>query len=319
MLAELARDVGHASAEKIAFLVGLFGVVALVCAWRAWRSLHSARTIEDIPTAKARSAPQGYVELQGVGRLMDGPPIVAPLSGVPCTWYRFRIEERRTYYDKGRRRTQWVTIREGVSDQMFWFEDDTGRVAVDPEGAEVTPQFKQVWYSNSAGMTDVPAFIADFLVSHVGASPYRFTEERMHDREVLYALGELTAAGGYAAGESVDAEVRDVLREWKQDQATLRQRFDLDRDDKISEQEWRLARRQARREVERARTEETLRTAEPVNILHATGEHVRPFLLSAFRQDALTRRYRRDSVTCLGVFFLLGSAALWLYNTRFGG
>src|SRR5690606_9806630 len=55
------------------------------------RNLRTARTIEDTPTSKIRSAAQGYVELSGTAS-STGETIAAPLSGTPCLWYRYTIE-----------------------------------------------------------------------------------------------------------------------------------------------------------------------------------------------------------------------------------
>jgi hypothetical protein len=60
----------------------------------AWRCFRRARALADTDTARIRSAPQGYVELKGRAGLMDGDPIIAPLSGLPCCWYRYRIERK---------------------------------------------------------------------------------------------------------------------------------------------------------------------------------------------------------------------------------
>ncbi|MEJ2115410.1 MAG: hypothetical protein P8X88_05040, partial [Gammaproteobacteria bacterium] len=73
-------------------LIALF-IAALICLFAALRSFHRARLIEDMPTSKIRSCPQGYVELCGTAKLMDGPDIHAPLSGQPCVWYSFSVEE----------------------------------------------------------------------------------------------------------------------------------------------------------------------------------------------------------------------------------
>lgn len=42
------------------------------------------RVMQDTPTSKIRSAAQGYVELNGHGDLLEGPPIIAPLTGSTC-------------------------------------------------------------------------------------------------------------------------------------------------------------------------------------------------------------------------------------------
>src|SRR3990170_7654612 len=91
-LAELAGEVSQADPAAVGGGIAACTAAAAFAGWYVWRSLNKARTIEDIPTSKARSAHQGYVELEGVGRLMDGAPIVGPLSGPPGGWFRSRAE-----------------------------------------------------------------------------------------------------------------------------------------------------------------------------------------------------------------------------------
>jgi hypothetical protein len=277
------------------------------------------RTIEDIPTAKAGSAPQGYVELEGIGKQMDDVPITAPLSGLPCVWYRYRVEELRRVYVKSRTRQRWVTVEKGESKGTFWLDDETGRIAVDPEGADVIPRHKDVWRSRrwSSGSKGWPAFVIQFLTSHSGGS-YRFTEQRINPGDCLYTIGLLKNLGSHRVTTTVDEDVRELLRQWKSDQATLKHRFDLNEDGKIDDKEWRLARSQARREARRTRQESVKEFSEGINLMARTNDHTRPYIISAYRQEDLVKNYHRWAILYGVGFFALGSAGLWLLNTRFG-
>ncbi len=317
-LAALAREVATTDPLYVGAGIGLAALVSAYCGFRAWYGLHKARTIEDIPTSKARSAPQGYVELEGAGKLMDGPPIIAPLSGLPCVWFRYHIEEQITTEHRGHTQTRWQTVGRGVSTEVFWLEDDTGRVAVDPEGADVTPKHKDVWLSRSlSGGINYPAYITSFLATHTGPNPYRFTEERINPGERIYALGMLKNVASYTNQPTVDEEVRELLRIWKQDQATLKERFDLNQDGNIDQQEWMLARAAARREVLKTRHETQAQFTDGINLLARTNDTRRPYILSAHPQGHLVKRYRVAAALYGAGFFVLGIAAVWLFNTRF--
>ena len=63
--------------------------------------------MEDTPTSKIRSAAQGYVELSGHGELMEGPKIIAPLTSKYCTWYSYKVEERR----RSGKNSQWPQFK----------------------------------------------------------------------------------------------------------------------------------------------------------------------------------------------------------------
>jgi hypothetical protein len=305
-------------------MVGI-GIAALsasaaISSWQSWRHLHRARTIEDIPTARARSAHQGYVELEGTGRLMDGVSITAPLSGLPCVWYRYRVERLERHYYRGRTRHRWVTVEHGQSQDIFWLEDDTGRVVVDPEGAEITPKHKDVWNARPdlVGFARQPASVVRYLTSHPSGQRHRFTEERINPGDHIYAIGFLKNIGSHASRSTVDEEVRQLLRLWKQDQATLKQRFDLDSNGTIDQKEWKLARSQARREVLKERQEQSKEFTEGINVLARPADRRRPFLLSAYRQTHLIKRYRIWAVAYGIGFFALSILAVWVFNVRFG-
>ena len=59
-------------------------LIALFALYLGFFGLIRVRRIEDVPTARVRSAPQGYVELIGTAHTLDGEPIIAPLSKKNC-------------------------------------------------------------------------------------------------------------------------------------------------------------------------------------------------------------------------------------------
>ena len=317
-LADWAQSIHHSDPVAVGVAVAALVAGSAYASWRTWRNISNVRLVEDTPTAKIRSAAQGYVELEGLGRLMDGPPIVAKLSGLPCVWYRYKIEEYVTNAGN-RNQSRWQTIDKGESTETFWLQDNTGRVAVDPEGAEITPRHKDVWRSNSSlGGIAHPVFVANFVTAQRAGGTYRFTEERINSGERLYALGLMKNVSSYASMPTVDEDVREVLRAWKNDQSTLLQRFDLDKDGRIDDREWMLARAQARREVMQNRQEQTRTFADGLNVLGPTHDHRRPYILSAFTRTEIAKRYRLTALLYAAGCFLFGLAAVWVFNARFG-
>lgn len=266
------------------------------------------RIIEDTPTARIRSAAQGYVELTGIGKLMDGPPIISPLTGTQCTWYSYRIEERR----RSGRRTRWVTVDKGTSDELFILEDETGTCVIDPEGAGITPAAKDIWY----GSTPRPASGPGGGRRWFSGRRYRYTEQRLHPGEPLYAIGLFETVGGAGGHFNVDGDVRELLREWKRGSERLLEKFDRNRDGEIDVQEWEAVRQQAYREVMVRHAER--KTAEPMNLMTATHDRRRPYILSAVPQDDLVRRFHHYSAVLILLFFATGATATWLIGLRLG-
>jgi len=318
-LADLARTIHHSDPVAVGIGVAVLAGGCLYASWRTWRNVSHVRLIEDTPTSKVRSAPQGYVELEGIGRLMDGAPIIAKLSGLPCVWYRYQIEELVEYYHKGHRQTRWQVIEKDESTETFWLEDNTGRVVIDPEGADVTPRHKDRWRSGTrlGGIARQPMGTARRYASLMGHGNYRLTEERINNGEPIYALGLLKSISSYTSRPSVDDDVRELLQGWKQDQPTLMQRFDLNKDGKIDQIEWRLARAQARRETLKNRQEQVIHSVDGINVLGPTRDSSRPFILSAFTQEELTKQYSRWAALYALACFLSGLAAVWVFNAKF--
>lgn len=289
------------------FLAAATGLVIYLF-YLIWKNFHRARVIEDIPTARVRSAAQGYVELEGEGHVAPGQVVVAPLTGSPCVWYRYKIEkERHGSHRSGG--SDWSTVDSGQSEEIFVFTDGTGECLIDPRGAEVTPGVRKVWYGSSKwpGSQEKRGLFGELL-----GKRYRYTEERI-DRGVVYVLGWFDTLR--STDTPVDAEVGGLLRTWKQDQDTLLQRFDSDGNGFLDQGEWQNARQQAHRQVLQNRAE---RSAEPaVNVVRDTGHDRHPFLISAKPQFLLTDRYRRHALySLLGSVVAVGVLA-WMLAARF--
>ena len=243
-------------------------VLLSLAAWTM--ALRRRRAIVDTPTSRIAYAAQGYVELQGRGRALDGLPLVSPLSGVTCLWYRY-LTERRDGEGK------WVYEDSGESDASFLLEDETGSCLVDPEGAEVSSDHKECWT----------------------AQDRRLTEWRLLGNDKICVLGDFATLRG---GDALDSgeDTKQLLAEWKRDPVGLRRRFDLNGDGEISEAEWQLARSAARREVEKRHTE--LMASPDLNTVRrpAGGQ---AYLISNLTPERLARRFGLWAVFHLVVFF----------------
>ncbi len=267
------------------------------------------RVMEDMPTSKIRSAAQGYVELVGHGRLMEGPLIISPLTGLPCTWYSYKVEEKR----RSGKNNNWATVRKGRSEELFLLVDETGECVIDPEGANVTSAEKDVWYGNTAQ----PSRGAKSGAGFFSGGRYRYTEQRLRPAETLYAIGLFNTVGG--AGDVYDpgSDLRDLLKEWKQDSEALLEKFDTNKDGEIDMQEWQAVRDAALKEVMSHHNE--LKTETPVHMLGRTRDKRRPFLLSALDQDSLIKKFQLYAGASIFVFFSCGALATWLVNLRVTG
>lgn len=306
---EWAQTLVSASAAEFWMWAGAGAALSAAAFVFTFRWLARARLIEDLPTSRIRSAAQGYVELEGVGELMKGEPILAPLTGTPCTWYRCRVEER---VHTGRRQ-RWRMVNKYLSDELFLLRDATGICVVDPEGADVIPGEKLVWYGTTASPTRTPLHTGrwSWLLAN---GDYRYTEERMLPGDPLYALGWFNTVGGASEAFDTSTEVRELLASWKRDAATMKA-FDRNGDGEIDMAEWTEARHVATHEV---RMRQHKRAVQPgIHTLSKPkgGQH---FLLSARSQARLTRRFRWLSAAALVTFIGGGGAVVWAVAVRLG-
>lgn len=307
LLYRMASAIQGWPAEEFWLAVALLAAGALFGFWLWHRSLKRARLIEDTPTSKCRSAAQGYVEIIGTQALMPGEPIRAPLSGRLCTWWEFCIEEKRVTYERGRRRTRWVTVDKGSSDGLFLVRDETGDAIVDPEGAEVTPSEHDTWYGNSTRPSGPPKGRSIF------GGRYRYSEKRMHEGDPLYAIGWFVSHS-MQAGMNREREIAGLLAYWKRDRGGLLQRFDADGNGVIDMAEWENARRSASMEVDAQRRKQALSPQLHVISLPPDG---RPFILSVLPETHLARRFRAFAVAGLLMLLSAGALAVFALGTRF--
>lgn len=292
-------------------LTGL-GITAAIGLALGFRWLQRARMIADLPTSKVRSAAQGYVELEGRAKMMPGEPVYAPLSGVPCAWYSYKVEQQGR--DADGRSDGWSTIEKGVSEAIFHLQDETGSCIVDPDGAEVTPSVRLCWRGQSSRPIYAPRSTG-FWSELFSFGPYRYTECRILNHDRLYATGQFVSLGGNAALSLAD-QTRDLLSAWKRDRLGLLERFDANRDGTVDLREWEVARQAAEQEV--IKTAHARRQEQPELSLLKKPAHGQPFILSCIRQEEMMSRYRRKAFLGILSFLAIGATVSWAINIRFG-
>jgi hypothetical protein len=244
--------------------IGLVGASSLY-AW--YVNLHRYRMVADTPTSRISSAPVGYIELAGKGVHPPGEPLVSHLNGLPCLWYRYLIEERSG--------NKWRRIDSGVSSETFGLDDGTGMVLVAPDDAEIITSNKHVTTKGR----------------------YRHTEWTLIKGETLYVLGEHVTVGGASEDLNLRQGVSDLLAEWKLDRNNLLKRFDLNGDSEISLDEWELARRAARRAVEREHHEIRLKSG--VHLMKKPNGRL--YLIANRTPEEMVSRYRLWAWAHLGL------------------
>ena len=96
----------------------------------------------------------------------------------------------------------------------------------------------------------------------------------------------------------------------------LLHRFDQNRNNQLDPDEWERARLAAESDVS---CEQGLKASEEqLNVMMSSDVSDQVYILSSEPEAVLIRQYRWRSLKSLGVFFVLTSVAIWLFNVRFG-
>lgn len=280
-------------------LAGVLSALSLLALVFAFRHLQRARLIEDTPTSRIRSAHQGYVELEGNAELMEGIPIVSPLSNTECCWWRYQIHKKNHKGD-------WVLDEEETSTELFLLRDATGTCIIDPEGAEVSPKQKEVWYGSRVPGTS-NQIGGNFLASR------RYTEEYIYSGNHLYAIGLFKSLDDMDHQRARSEIARELLKEWKQ-QPEKMQLFDRNGDGDIDPHEWEAARRTANTQAEREYREEQENLIPHMLIKPDSRRH--PYLISPRPQFDLVKRYRWIAAGSIAIFFIAGAVATLMLTAR---
>ena len=278
--------------------------------WGIFWNIVKARKIEDTPTSKIRSASQGYVELSGFAKSLEENTLIAPLTGVPCLWYDYKIER----HTRSGKKSRWSTVEKAISDAHFVLDDSTGECVIDPGRADVNTHRSQVWY----GSSKYPAGSGKSALGMGGVlfgGRYRYTERLIHSDDYLYALGLFQSIHTPSAEQEAEVKAGEILSVWKQDYDALIARFDSDDDGEIDMQEWEQARVEAASEAYSYVLDNYDDT--PINILARPPSKRTPFIISNQDPKDLVKKYRWRAVGMLVIFFASGAFAVNLLQRLF--
>lgn len=245
------------------------------CFFAGFNLFRLKRRIENTPTSRIRSLAMGMVEVHGRARRQYA--LVAPMTQLPCVYYRLRRYRRNE-------KSNWKLTSDTNSGHVpFIIEDSTGRVSVNPRGASVSAGEK---HQGSAGQANML-----FGVRGESDSNERWVEETIAEGTSLYVLG--SAAVLKKPGKSLNERKIEKLRELKLDRARLNA-YDKDGDGQISADEWQEAREDIEDQVLRESLEKRQVAAnqEDAIVIRRSRHRNRPFVIAATRSEThLTKKY----------------------------
>ena len=169
-------------------LVGLCAGLYLFV--RGFRLLQRRQLILNTPVSKIRSASMGMVELNG---LAVGPhTITAPVTLRDCYYYRTVVWE---WKQEGKSK-RWVKVAAESMHVAFFIDDNTGKVMVDPRGADLDlhRDFQQEFCDGFfTSKEEVPPNVHSFLSRHVINTRHKIKVEEfcIKPKNALFLLGTL--------------------------------------------------------------------------------------------------------------------------------
>lgn len=185
------------------------------------------RIIENTPTAKLRSMPMGEVEVKGRARAKY--LVKAPYSFIDCVYYSY--EKYRTVQTSDGYSRRFV--KRGSSGPVpFYLEDDNNRVLVMPGGAILKVNYRETIRGGGSM----------FILAAARPLPSGMTVV-----ETIIPVGARLYVTGFAHRVLMSTEAKkrtftERLRALKADRASL-MHFDINDDNRISADEWDLARK----------------------------------------------------------------------------
>jgi hypothetical protein len=163
--------------------------------YRGFRFLQRKRLILNTPASKIRSAAMGLVEING---LAVGPyTMLAPITAVACYYFHTTAWQ---WQQRGKS-NEWEKVAEESLHVPFFLDDNTGRVLVDPQGAEmdIHRDFHDEFGTSlfSSGL-EIPVNVSSFLARH-GVSTdkkIKIYEYCIKPKNALFILGTLAQNPG---------------------------------------------------------------------------------------------------------------------------
>jgi len=177
-----------------ALIAAPVGAYYFIKGFREWSHYN---TIINTPTSKVEAIAAGFVEVYGEA-LAKGEYLISPFCGEECVFYKYTVEEYRHHG----KHSSWDVIRRGQTEAPFLVQDETGKIEVDPKGAEFEVTDRRQYRVNPGDGT--PKKILEFLKQvslndnvplldlgpiHLGANPRRYTEYIIEKGQNIFVTG----------------------------------------------------------------------------------------------------------------------------------
>lgn len=193
----------------LVLLFGASGVIAgLFLFFRGFGLLRQKRWIEDTPVSKIAAAAMGRVKV--IGRATGPYTLISPLAGADCYYYRAVAWNGQNAQDEEKVERRAV---ETIYAPLF-IEDETGRLMIDPRGAQLDLPYEYDEAVSGISMTECARrFLRRHGLSDV--SNTTVTECVIKPGDPLFVLGTLAenrvGENRYLSAEAADLQRREEM------------------------------------------------------------------------------------------------------------
>lgn len=178
-----------------------FGGLFFFRGLRLWREM---RYIQNTPRSKISSVAMGDAEICGEAKAQK--VIQAPFSGRECVYCSFTVEEP---YKNG-----WKKIDHGLKTSIFYVDDGTGQLLLNPEGATFYgPQtYQQVYGSEGMMVPGVASWVNErreksLLGSLSVSGRHRYTEYVICPGQSVFVEGYVSKARHAVNGRTQEEDI----------------------------------------------------------------------------------------------------------------
>lgn len=251
----ILRHAGYVPYWAVNAVVFIAGIYIYIESFNKYRNV---RMIRDTATSKIGSLPMGLIEVYGKAKR---------LPGLFDIYHYLSVRELNRQGNPNLLSYFGIFSKETFSAKPFFIEDETGIVFVDPIDAEIIVNSKK-WKSGD----------------------YAYKEEEIKEGDYVYCIGTAQRK------ESVDIaeEINKAIKEAKKSEDSFA-RFDTNNDGKISQEEW----KEARKIIEKEIIDKSL-GRNKTNIVHINkGKENSVFIISNKKEHQLIKKYYLQSVVLL--------------------
>ncbi|HEY7310692.1 MAG TPA: hypothetical protein VH643_15115 [Gemmataceae bacterium] len=191
----------------LVIIVVFLGAILAFLLFSISRLKKRMKAIGDTPLSQVGELREGLGKVQGQ-ILGQDEPLISPLSGTPCVYYRFKVEEQRTRVVSGgpqggsHTHTYWHPVIDDKKAVRCSIEDQTGRVDVKLLAAEMVLDTSA--HERSGMLRDAAPELKEMLWETYGYSTkgilfnksVRYSEQLIQEGDVLFVLGDVELRKG---------------------------------------------------------------------------------------------------------------------------